>query len=329
MNLSELKDSDLVKLIENRWNSSQTLWDVLNKAYDRNVKYYDCEVDGERVPEYIRRTSVKRHKVRSNRIFTNVEAVINALISNPPKINLIPTRDTPQAKDLAAIQEGYFNKKYDDRNTKETMRKGLRNLYFSRLIVLKPFWNSKINDFDVIAIDPRKIRFGKDSTKEQESEFAIEEVEDSLENLIAKFPDKKKELLNKNGINSWLGDTERKDETKLAVNNLQVTYKEAWIKDYLCIKYDNIILFKGKNPYWDWDGIQITQEQVQSLQADDANYKQILGQPLPVLEGQEQSQNLQTYFYNHFDAPRKPYIFATVLNNENTPIGRTDFIHRS
>ena len=233
MNLSELKDSDLVKLIENRWNSSQTLWDVLNKAYDRNVKYYDCEVDGERVPEYIRRTSVKRHKVRSNRIFTNVEAVINALISNPPKINLIPTRDTPQAKDLAAIQEGYFNKKYDDRNTKETMRKGLRNLYFSRLIVLKPFWNSKINDFDVIAIDPRKIRFGKDSTKEQESEFAIEEVEDSLENLIAKFPDKKKELLNKNGINSWLGDTERKDETKLAVNNLQVTYKEAWIKDYL------------------------------------------------------------------------------------------------
>ena len=28
----------------------------------------------------------------------------------------------------------------------------------------------------------------------------------------------------------------------------------------------------------------------------------------------------------HFDRPRKPYIFATIFNNENSPIGRTDMI---
>jgi len=35
---------------------------------------------------------------------------------------------------------------------------------------------------------------------------------------------------------------------------------------------------------------------------------------------------LQAYLFNHFDFPRKPYIFATIFNNENTPIGQTDMI---
>jgi hypothetical protein len=34
----------------------------------------------------------------------------------------------------------------------------------------------------------------------------------------------------------------------------------------------------------------------------------------------------EAYFYNYFDIPRKPYIFATAFNNENSPIGRTDMI---
>jgi len=37
----------------------------------------------------------------------------------------------------------------------------------------------------------------------------------------------------------------------------------------------------------------------------------------------------RAYLFNHFDHPRKPYIFATILNNENTPIGQTDFIEQA
>jgi len=161
---------------------------------ESNSRHYDSYVTGELAPEYIRRTPVKRNKVRSNRIFTNVEAVINTLISKSTlnlksKYQLVKT---PEAKELAIKQEGYFNKKYDDRNFKEIMRKGLRNLYLSRLIVLKPFWNAKINDFDAISVDPRKVRFAKNSTKEVESEFAIEEIEDSIANVIKKSLRKRK-----------------------------------------------------------------------------------------------------------------------------------------
>src|SRR3989304_4324818 len=34
----------------------------------------------------------------------------------------------------------------------------------------------------------------------------------------------------------------------------------------------------------------------------------------------------KSYYFNYFDEPRKPYIFATIFNNENSPIGRTDMI---
>lgn len=47
---------------------------------------------------------------------------------------------------------------------------------------------------------------------------------------------------------------------------------------------------------------------------------------LPLLENQETAQTYSAYYFNHFDQPRKPYIFATLFNNENTPIGQTDMI---
>jgi len=330
MNIIDLEDKDLCKLIDNRWKSSDSVWEIVKKSMESNSKHYDSYVTGELAPDYIRRTPVKRNKVRSNRIFTNVEAVINTLISNLPKLNLIPTRETPEAKELAIKQEGYFNKKYDDRNFKEIMRKGLRNLYLSRLIVLKPFWNAKINDFDAISVDPRKVRFAKNSTKEVESEFAIEEIEDSIANVIKKFPKKEKAILAKAGITE-------DNKSELLISNPKIKYKEAWVKDSLIVKYDEIIMSKGKNPYWDWDGVQITEDQGQELRSDDGDQKKILDQAtptpteekLPLREGAEEQQTKEAYFYNHFDEVRKPYIFATVLNNENTPVGRTDFISQA
>ncbi len=40
--------------------------------------------------------------------------------------------------------------------------------------------------------------------------------------------------------------------------------------------------------------------------------------------GNTEPETYQQYFFNHFDYPRKPYIFATVYANEAKPIGRTD-----
>ncbi len=316
--LSELNDKQLCKLIDNRWNSSELVWNIIKETYDTNLGIYKNE------PEYIKKIPVKKSKVRANRIFVNQETVINSLISNPPKPLVLNGRDTPESKALSTKQEKYFQIKYTERNIKEVIRKSLRNLYFGRLLVIKPFWNAKINDFDAKSIDPRKVRFAKTSTSEDNSEFAIEEITDNLSSVLKRFPAKEKEILKKYGY---------KEADDILVENPEVKYQEAWLWDHVIFKMDNIILGKIRNPYWDWDGIMITPEEEEKLQeAEGDGRRTILDNArnrMPLLENSEEALDLKSYKFNHFDRPRKPYIFATIFNNENSPIGQTDMITQS
>jgi len=349
-NISKLTDVQLAKLIDQRWGSSDSIWDIVKKTYTLNTQDYENK------SQWLTKIPVKMDKTQSNRIFPNMEAVINSLIARLPAINVIPGRKGQESKDLAFKLEKFYKKKYRDRNVKEIIRMGLRNLYFSRLLVIKPFWNPKINDFDFKAIDPRNVRFSRFARNEPETEFAIEEIEDNLCSLMDKFPKKKDELLKKYGCES---------EEDAYIRNPEVKYKEAWFGDYVICKLDNIILSKFENPYWDWDGMLVTEEEETQLNNDDEqggvygesrrelmnNIKLEQGNrrpPEPVLdeqgnpvqkeiedgvegeippnEGHSESISYREYNFNYFDQPRKPYIFATILNNENCPIGRTDFI---
>lgn len=336
--ISELKDNQLCDLINNRWTSSETVWDIIGKVYDSNLKVYRNE------PDWLTQISRKKSKVRANRVFVDMESVINSVIASPPKPIILNGRNTPEAKALSILQEKYFQIKYNERNVKETIRKGLRNLYLSRLIVLKPFWNAKLNDFDVRTVDSRKVRFSKTANKEEDSEFAIEEITDNLSSLLRKFPSKKEEILKYAG--------EKEDE--VLVRNPEITYLEAWCWDYVIFKLKdkNIILGKIRNPYWDWDGILITpEEEAELAKAEGESRRNILGgiknsQTERVAQKQsyqdlvdrfkkgedidfenvEAPIPMEAYLFNHFDRPRKPYIFATMFNNENSPIGQTDMI---
>lgn len=372
LDISTLDDTSKAQLVEERWKSSSELWDRVNSIYRSNTAVYENRSEWlQFIPE--RR---KKFRVQANRVFVNMESVINSLIANPPGINILPSREGMPAQDFARKLESYFRKKYTDLNLKEIVRMGLRNLYFARLIVIKAFWNPAINDFDFRAIDPRKIRVGKYARKEPDTEFAIEEIEDNLCAVIERFPDKKSDLMSKYGIT---------DENQLYIKNPDVKYKEAWINDYVIFKLDNIILKTIKNPYWDWDGILMTEEERQQLDGDDGQ-QGLSGQsrrdfmqniklqqdqrqasidsqvqqspgpqqspqqppvppeahPVPPVNPNAQpgdapsdpqpapqaptSPEYKPYMFNYFDTPRKPYIFATIFNNENTPIGRTDMI---
>ena len=324
-----LNEKQIVSLVESRWKSSKTIWELIRTTYELNTKMYDCDVRRDQMPEYIRKIPARKPKLRANRIFTNVEAVINAVIANPPRLNVIPTRSTAEAVELARLQEQYFIKKYDDRNVKEKIRVGLRNLFFARLIILKPFWNNSLNDFDVKPIDPRKVRFSSTSTCEDNSDFAIELVEDSILSVIDRFPEKKEIILEK------CGETAE----SAMIENKQIAYKEAWIGDKLICVFQGELLYKGDNPYWDKDGLIVTHEENASLLAvSDPKDNQISRKELLAAIREDQQNRLPSeedatlsdlytrYYFNYFDKPRKPYVFATMLNNEACPIGRTDFI---
>lgn len=377
IDLKQFDDTAKAQLVESRWTSSSELWDTVDRIYKQNTKIYENESDWlQYIPE-----ARRRYRVQANRVFVNMEAVINSLIANPPGLNMLPAREGMPAQEFARKLESYFRKKFSDLNYKETTRMGLRNLYFGRLIVIKAFWNPLLGtggDFDFRAVDPRNIRIGKYARKEQDTEFVIEEISDNLCAVIERFPKKKTELMTKFG---FIGDGA---EQQLYIKNPDVKYKEAWIQDYVIFKLENIILDVIKNPYWDWEGILVTEEEelqltgnegqpalegqqrrdlIQQIKLDQEQRSAAMIPPEPepepglmqkgmdaiksfvspqpneaVAEGQVDptqgatgavepvAPQYKPFYFNYFDAPRKPYIFATVFNNENTPIGRTDMI---
>lgn len=349
LDIQSLSDKQKADLVENRWASSSEVWDTIERVYKANTAVYENKGPWlDNIP-YKR----KAWQVQANRIFVNEEAVINSLIANPAGINFLPARPGADAQSYAGDMEKFFKKKFSDLNFKEIVRMGLRNLYFSRLLVLKPYWNPEVNDFCFRAIDSRRVRFGKYAKNEPESEFAIEEIEDNLCAVIERFPKKEAELLKKFGMT---------DMNDAYIKNPDVKYKEAWISDYVIFKLEGIILDTIPNPYYDWDGILVTDEErtqidqsfgearrnlLLPIRQDQSNRQpaQAEGEPTPEgapqdvpaqpVDGQvDTPQSEQTdpqkkfsaYFFNYFDTPRKPYIFATIFNNENKPIGRTDMI---
>ena len=325
MDISKLDDRQLIEVIKSRFESASSVWDTVKTVYDTNTIHYDCDPD--RVPSHLQRVSAKSHKVRANRIFRDTESVINTLIANPPKPNVLPTREMEESKKISRTMERYLSQRYDDIDVKGEFRRGLRFLYFCRLIVMKPFWDSEINDFNVKAVDPRKVRFSPKSSNEKESEFAIEDIDCGILGLIARFPEKKEEILKKKGLS----------EEDAMVKNPEVSYRESWIGDWRAVTFGNIVLDRRKNPFWDWDGILLSQENDLKLADDKAE----LGKEFwkgaeaeseelkEVPEEEREAQGISSFMFNHFDRPRKPYIFATVLNDEKRPIGRTSFIEQA
>ncbi len=323
VDISQFDDKQKSDLVESRWSSSSETWDVVERVYKQNTRVYGNNADWlQYIPE--RRA---RFRVQANRVFVNMEAVINALIANPPGINVLPARDGQPAQDFARKLESFFRKKFTDLNAKETLRMGLRNLYFGRLIVIKAFWNPSINDFDFRSIDPRDIRVGKYAKNEQTSEFVIERIKDNLCSVIERFPSKKQELMDKYGI---------KNEAQLYIQNPDVEYKEAWIQDYVIFKLENIVLDCIKNPYWDWDGILITEDEEKEIENLEGESRRDYMQNIKLQQDErkqamvapsgESEPEYKPFLFNYFDNPRKPYIFGTIFNNENGPIGRTDMI---
>jgi hypothetical protein len=319
INFEDLKEDEILKLVKNRYDSSAEIWEEVDKIYKANVASYSNKSQWlETIPK--RR---KTYQVQANRIFVNMEAVINALIANPPGINILPARTGQIAQDFARKIEKFLLKKFTDLNAKETLRMGLRNLYFGRIICIKPFWNPKLNDFDFRVVDPRKVRYGKYARKEQDSEFFIEDIDDNVAAIIDRFPTKKEEIMKKYGL---------KDDADLAVKNPSCSYQEAWIEDMVIFKLDNILLGKMKNPYWDWDGILITEQEEIELKTLEGQPRRDMMQGIKLVQDQRQpvegmeDPGNRAYYFNYFDSPRKPYIVATIFNNENTPIGQTDMI---
>ncbi|MBI4151614.1 hypothetical protein HY496_01475 [Candidatus Woesearchaeota archaeon] len=325
--LSGLADKELVRAIDERWNDSSSLWERMKQWSDLNIKYWTN--DWEDPLKSARKVS----RAKDNRIFLSMEHDVNILTGRPAKPVVVPVDDSDiNSAKVAQGLQSIFLELYRTRQVKKKLKKGVRHLHLYRLICLYPFWNNKINDVDVRLVDPKKVRIPKNANNEEEAEWVGEEIEEPIQiALETKFSDVEDAVLKAFGV----------DENRAVIVNPKVKYQMFWTDDMVVYKFQGTILKRLQNPTWDWQGLVVETNEQLKLNELKGKLRR------PFLEEVKQSQTNRTvsetneegveetkrrpgtFFFNHFDRPRKPYIFGTILEFEDGPLGSTDLIHQS
>lgn len=314
LDLSKLTDVEKVRLVDNRWENSSSLWDVVKNAYKRNKKNWENN------PEWLDYVPRKRSKARDNRSFLAMESVINTLTGRPSKPNTIGANDSDEAKLVAADLEELYLDLYSDLGIKDKMRKSLRHLFLARLMCLKIFWSVEKQDMDVMVRDPRHVRFSKKSTNMYDTEFAIDEIQDKpILDLIRLFPDKEKEILKESGY---------KTLDRVIIENPTDTYKEAWIGGNVLYVYKGMLLAEEAHPYWDWNGLKITANEKSKLGKLSGRNRRVSLKAIRKEQKGREGKKLSSFINNYFDNPIPPYIFGTVLALSDKPVGDTSLMEQ-
>ena len=226
-----VKDEELVLAINKAVLESKDLKDVIDAIGRKNKLYWQkgTAVD-------LSRFHPKKSRITTNRIFTDVETAIPILTSEPPEPTVVGDVDNQLQEDLQKGLQIAYEVKY---KLQQKLQCLIRHWFLFRIGILKYRWQ-KDKGFIVENVLPRKIGFDKRATSKENCEYFYEELEDSVENLIKKFPTKAKDIEGLYG----------KERAKA-----KVKYLEFWGGGgtWVCWKLNTIILDKKKNPNFDYE----------------------------------------------------------------------------
>lgn len=324
-------DNDVLKSIfKNRFVDGEEVSATIRKRFDGNIKLWEGHKD------LVAAIPQKRSKTMDNRIFLAIESKNNKLTARPFKPIVLPANSSDDARMISDDLQAYFLELYKKRGVKKKVKRALRSLDMGSFFCIKAYWNTEIDDVDVAYVNPKNLRVAKSATCEEESEFAIETIDNKrLLDLLYKFntPEEQKQILQLSG----------KTLEQAKLSNPEVKYEEMWVGDGVVWLYRDTVIRKERNPYYDFDGLLLTPEEKAELEQRDqdgkptvngrrrramfAKFKASQEQRMEQVKGNpDAAGGFESYLYNHHDKPRKPYIFGTVLEVEDSPIGRTTLI---
>jgi len=223
------KDSDLVAAINKAIEESKTLKEKMDNIGKMNKLYWKVGTNKD-----LTRLHPKKAKIVNNRIFTDIETAIPILTAEPPEPTIIGQIDNKSRIILETGLEIAYEVKY---KIQQKLQQLARQWFMSRMGVWKYRWDK---GFTTEVVLTRKIGLDSRATLKDNCEYIYEELEDTIENITAKFPSKKKDIENIFG----------KDHPKT-----KIKYLEFWGDNgkWVCWKLRDIILDKKKNPNFDYE----------------------------------------------------------------------------
>lgn len=303
-----IEDADLLSVINDKIANTKKHFDKINlekrrktnrdfwKGNQLNLENYDLRYQ---VP-YI-----------DNIIYDDLETRIALAAGRMPDIIATPAGEDERSVQNARDIEDLLEYRINTSMMKRLIKDALRNYHLDFSAVIKCRWDKnkgENGDFVFELVRANRIGFDHTATIPHDGftadncDLIYEWIEEPVSVILAKFPKAKDKLIAMLGGQTSLN-------SKRLVSKLR--YQECWFRWYsesgelmygTCWKYNNLILDKQKNPYWDWDGST-------KIEANDA--------------GEYESKKV---YNNYFEQPRPPYIFLTYQNlgdsiiDDTTPV---------
>src|ERR1700741_421366 len=214
------------------------LANALNKAREESAGFFDrdemfnlakvCEINVKLwCGKHWEDVDLYRHELPyvNNRVFMATESIVSFVTSDIAQIEVTPTGSDQTSMQIADDVEQFVMQDMRDQRLSDKSKIAARFVYLMRRAYYKEYFDPDMGDNGTIVVrvpDPRKVVVDHRAKLGDNPRFISELCSDPAGKLIARFPDKKQEILSKIGY-------QRAVASALAT---QVNYWENWFTQY-------------------------------------------------------------------------------------------------
>lgn len=285
----EMEDEELLKLAKD-WTKVWGEYEpLILKKQTENENYWLGEQFG------------KDKGAVDNLIFESLETFL-PIATRPKADPVVESDNTPEGNAIADKVRKMLIYVSDILSYNLKMKQVARFWALYMLGVMKVGWSMKENDITCVPIRPQKLILDPKATIEEgeyTGYYIGEKMEDMASDLVARFPEK--EAFIKDKVKDKMG-------TKLSYI--------MWTTDeYVFWTCESEVLAKNKNPHWNYE----TEEPAPMNEFGSVPVDPATGQP----------QMVKVPGRNHFNAPKKPYVFLSIFNLGKAPHDDTNLIQQN
>src|SRR3990167_4909702 len=271
-------DSELVTKINSWLAESKDFYTTLYEAQKKSEDYY--------LGKQTKRDQVPNHLSNfvQNRIFESVETILPIITSKPAEF-IVRSPDVSELGPLKAKKvQMELADLYDRLQVSQKLEDASRSALNYRFGVLKVEWDTNTDKPSLKFVRSQRIRlpnYGGRFVKELP--YFIEKIDMDFQEIKDFFGEKVANEL------ASMSKPEGRAEEDLPLNKRVWTINEVWTDWWRCWKYENKILKKEKNPYWNFDDVT----------------------------------------KNHLDRPSKPYFLIAPFSLGKSPIPETCLVEQA
>lgn len=249
----DIPDRDIIEGLDSRIQDSNDYW---NSGSGFNLNIVRAENQRLYMGKHMERERLYRHQIPyiENQIYVGLETVISYVTSQIPQPEVYPAQDTQASKILSQDIEKVIFAHSEKFDLSRKIESAVRDMLLKRIGVLKLRFDPNYGQFGEIVpevVNPEHIIVDKNVKLGENPAFICHILKDSIENICARFPDKKEDIYKCFGI---------KRGTPKQLSQI-VAYREVWCtynKDGEALEgvvwyVEKLVLGKDLNPNWDWD----------------------------------------------------------------------------